>query len=85
MAKIKCKHHSICAGRPINQTCSKRNKCYESDPLIAKLSEFKPYIWHTSPACKNTFEEIIKEVNRLINRINEFEQIIKKYENSKKS
>jgi hypothetical protein len=85
MARIKCKHHPICAGRPINHTCSKRNKCYEIDPIITKLSEFKPFICHTIPACKSAFEDLIKEVNKLITRMNEFEQKIKIYENTKKS
>lgn len=61
----------MCAGRPINHTCNKRNKCYETSPIVTKLLKLKPYLNNTNPACKNIFEDIIKEANKLANRINE--------------
>ena len=44
-----------------------------------RRSAFKPHIWHTSPACKMTFEELIKEINELTNKIETLERRNAKY------
>jgi hypothetical protein len=38
-----------------------------------RRSAFKPHIWHTSPACISTFQDLINEINKLHERIDELE------------
>lgn len=39
---------------------------------------FKPHIWHTSPACISTFQDLINEINKLHDRIDELETKLKR-------